>query len=58
MEKRKPGRPKTGRELRERSITFKITKTELDRLKNVCLENHVRYVDVLMTGLDQWEKKL
>ena len=57
MENKKPGRPKSDRPIRNKSITIKVTEFELNKLKEVCYEYRLSYVDVLLKGLENWSTK-
>lgn len=57
MENKKPGRPKSDKPIRNKSITIKVTEFELNKLKEVCYENRLSYVDVLLKGLETWSTK-
>lgn len=52
MENKKPGRPKSDKPIRNKSITIKLTENELETLKNVCYEERLAYIDVLLKGLE------
>ncbi len=57
MENKKPGRPKSNKPIRNKSITIKLTESELNNLKEVCYEYRLSYVEVLLKGLEQWTNK-
>lgn len=57
MENRKPGRPKSDKPTRNKSITLKLTDNELKELKDVCYEKRLSYIDVLLKGLEYWSRK-
>lgn len=57
MENRKPGRPKSDKPIRNKSITLKLTENELKELKDVCYEYRLSYIDVLLKGLENWSRK-
>ena len=52
MENKKPGRPKSDKPIRNKSITIILTEYELETLKNVCYEERLAYIDVLLKGLE------
>jgi hypothetical protein len=56
VENKKPGRPKSDKPVRNKSITIKVTEDELRELKNLCYEERIAYVDVLLKGLRNWSK--
>lgn len=57
MEIKKPGRPKSDKPIRNKSITIKLTENELEKLKEVCYEDRLSYIDVLLKGLEFWSTK-
>ena len=57
MEIKKPGRPKSEKPIRNKSINIKLTENEFKRLKDTCYENRISYIDILLKGLDQWSNK-
>ena len=57
MEIKKPGRPKSEKPIRNKSINIKLTENELKRLKDTCYDNRISYADILLKGLDQWSDK-
>lgn len=57
MENRKPGRPKSDKPTRNKSITLKLTDNELKELKDICYEKRLSYIDVLLKGLEYWSRK-
>ena len=56
MEKKKPGRPKSDKPIRNKVITIRISEEEYNRLQKVCYENRIAYIDVLLKGLDNWSR--
>lgn len=57
MEKRKPGRPKSDKPTRNKSVTLRVSEHELENLQLICFENHITYTDVLLKGLEHWSRK-
>jgi hypothetical protein len=57
VEKAKPGRPKSDKPIRDKSITIKLTEHELKRLKDICYEDRIAYIDVLLDGMDKRSRK-
>lgn len=57
MENKKPGRPKSEKPIRNKSITMKLTESELTQLKEICYENRIAYIDVLLKGVEFWSRK-
>lgn len=57
VEKLKPGRPKSNKPTRNRSITIRLTESELEQLQKICYRDRVSYVDILLKGLEFWSQK-
>lgn len=57
MEKMKRGRPKSKEPIRDKRLSIKVTAEELERIQKVCIENDLRYIDVVMKGLEFWSNK-
>lgn len=57
MEKRKPGRPKSDKPTRNKSVTLRVSENELENLQKVCFENRLTYTDVLLKGLEHWSRE-
>lgn len=57
MEKAKPGRPKSDKPTRNKSITIRLTENELLQLQDVCYCDRVSYIDILLKGLEAWSQK-
>lgn len=57
MEKRKPGRPKSDKPTRNKSVTMRLSENELNLLQTICFENRITYTDVLLKGLENWSRK-
>lgn len=57
VEKRKPGRPKSDKPTRNKSVTMRLSENELNLLQTICFENRITYTDVLLKGLENWSRK-
>lgn len=57
MEKMKRGRPTLNKTPRDKRLSIKVTAEELEMIQKVCIENDLRYIDVVMKGLEYWTKK-
>ena len=56
MEKLKRGRPKSKLPIRDKRLSIKVTSNELVTIQDICLKNDIRYIDVVMKGLEYWSK--
>lgn len=57
MEKMKRGRPKSKEPIRDKRLSVKVTQAELEQIQKICIENDLRYIDVIMKGLEFWSDK-
>ena len=57
MENRKPGRPKTNKPTRNKMIALRVTEDEYNRLQQLCYDERIAYVDILLYGLEKWSDK-
>ena len=53
----KRGRPKSSEPIRDKRLSIKVTSKELEEIQKVCIENDIRYIDVVMKGLEFWSDK-
>ena len=56
MEKRKPGRPKSDKPIRDRMLSMRISDEEYNLVQKVCYENKINYIDILLKGLESWSR--
>ena len=56
MEKLRPGRPKSDKPTRNKSITIRLTDNELKKLQDLCYRERIAYIDVLLKGLENWSR--
>lgn len=57
MENKKPGRPKSDKPTRNKTITLRLSESEFDELQKICYDNRLAYADVLLQGLKHWSDK-
>ena len=57
VEKMKMGRPTLNETPRNKRLSIKVTSEELERIQKVCIENNLRYRDIVLKGLEYWSKK-
>ena len=57
MEKMRRGRPKSDKPTRNKTLSIKVTPCELEEIQKVCIENNLRYIDVIKKGLEFWSRK-
>jgi hypothetical protein len=57
VEKRKLGRPKSKEPIRDKRLSIKVTSKELEMIQDVCIKNDIRYIDIVMKGLEYWSNK-
>ena len=50
------GRPKSKEPIRDKRLSIKVTSDELEKIQKVCIENDLRYIDVVMKGLENWSR--
>ena len=56
MEKVKRGRPKSKEPIRDKRLSLKVTAKELETIQEVCIRHDIRYIDIVMKGLEYWSK--
>lgn len=52
----KKGRPMLNDTPRNKTISIKVTVSELERVQRVCIERNIRYIDVIMRGVESLDK--
>lgn len=52
------GRPTLNNTPRDKRLSIKVTSDELEQVRKVCIENDIRYIDVVLKGVEYWSKKL
>ena len=57
VEKMKMGRPTLNETPRNKRLSIKVTSEELERIQKVCTENNLRYIDIVLKGLEHWSRK-
>ena len=57
VEKMKKGRPTLNETPRNKRLSIKVTSEELERIQKVCTENNLRYIDIVLKGLEYWSRK-
>lgn len=57
MEKMKLGRPTLNDTPRNKRLSIKVTEDELEKIQKVCIENNLRYIDIVLRGLEFWSDK-
>ena len=57
MEKMKRGRPTLNESPRDKRLSIKVTSEELERIQKICIENNLRYIDIIEKGLEYWSRK-
>lgn len=57
MEKMRRGRPKSKEPIRDKRLSVKVTAIELEEIQKVCVENDLRYIDIIKKGLEYWSQK-
>lgn len=50
MDNQKLGRPKS-KNPRNNNINFRVTKDELEKARDICIKNDIRYVDIFLEGI-------
>ena len=57
MAKVKTGRPMLNEKPRDKRVSIKVTEEELERLREVAVKNNLIYWDILLKGIEYFEKK-
>lgn len=57
MDKMRRGRPKSKEPIRNKNISIRMSEKEVEQLRKVCIENDIRYIDVILEGLKHWTEK-
>lgn len=57
MDKMKTGRPTINDTPRNKRLSIKVTEEELKAIQKVCIENDLRYIDIVLKGLEFWSQK-
>ena len=57
MEKIKRGRPKSKEPIRNKTMSIKVTPQELEQIQRVCIKNDIKYIDIVLKGLEHWSNK-
>ena len=57
MDKMKRGRPKSTEPIRDKRLSIRITADELTLLQEVCIKHDIRYIDVVLKGLEYWSNQ-
>lgn len=57
MEQIRRGRPKSKEPIRDKRLSIKVTAEELARVQDICVKHDIRYIDVVLKGLDYWSQK-
>ena len=50
------GRPTLNDTPRNKRLSIKVTSEELERIQKICFENNLRYIDIVLKGLEHWSK--
>lgn len=51
------GRPKSKEPIRDKRLSIKVTEDELKAIQEICYKHDIRYIDVVMKGLEYWSRK-
>lgn len=57
MEQMKRGRPKSKEPTRNKHLAIRVSTPELEELQKVCIKHDIRYIDVLLKGVEYWSRK-
>lgn len=57
MKKLRTGRPMLNDKPRDKRVSIKVTEDELNRLREVTEKNNIIYWDVLLKGIEYFEKE-
>jgi hypothetical protein len=57
VEQMKRGRPTLNNLPRDKRLSVKVTAEELEKIQAVCIKHNIRYIDVVLKGLEYWSQK-